>query len=391
MNKFFQKLRGDFMDVRNFAMPIVALILAILVGYEIYSIGIRFLEKDSHMEKIEEKPANILLAAIEKPYKYTNYTYGYIDKIDDYPIEIRMVHSPDFSIVKIKNPIFEKSVYFNSELNVLCVTHWKNISCSEISQNSTAMPNVQEMKDLLFSTRLDNSINAMKVYIKSGAVKFNEKIGKGEVDGKKCNIIKYVLDYSKLTIEDLEKIGMSPNNPVLFVSKNYTFEYCIDNENNVLSISMDYTYFDEKRRTETKIIENGWGNINKSEFVFDELKNETETIEFFTNALNEEKSVYACSKNQTTKDTCLKNYAIQNHAPDICLLAGTLKDGCLIITILDKQRVDLCQKMDNESMKDECWTEIAWRTKNETLCTNVVDKNKKTYCVSEVIKKKRIE
>ncbi|MEW6528401.1 MAG: hypothetical protein AB1391_00785 [Candidatus Micrarchaeota archaeon] len=385
------------MEIRNFIMPFAALIVTLLAGYVIYSVGVGSLEKNPHgtIEGVSKElqkedlsiGANIVLAAIEKPYKYQNYTYEYVDQPDDYSIQTRIVHSPDFSIVKIKTPVFEKSGYFGSNTSVLCVTYFENTSCSEIGQNSTLMPELEGMKNKLISNKISDPTKAMKIYLESGAAKFNEKIEKGNINGTECNIVRYTLDYSKLTLDDLKEIGLNQDDPVLFVSKTYSFEYCVDNDSNVLSVSMDYSYFGTPKRAVTKIIENGWNKANRSEFVFRISENETATHELFFNAKNNEQQILACLKDKTTKDECVKTYAIQQRIPEICLFANQSKDNCIAMISPMMQRGDLCLKIGNESIRDICLIETAWYAKNETLCTLVANISQQAYCVSEVRKR----
>ncbi len=371
------------MDIRNYLMPVAALLVTVAFGYGIYIIGSGLMtEGEGH----KVNPEKILLAALEKPTEYANgiYTYEYVDSYDGYPISTRMVHSTEFALVKVTSPVFEKAIYMDRDLgmNALCVRFNNNESCAEVSRNSTLAPAFESMKKALFTNRALGDAERMEIYIGRGAVKFAEKTERRSEGEKECSAVKYVLDYSLLTFADLEKLGMSPSDPALLYSKNYSIEYCIDNESNILFIKMDYTFLGQEKRTETKVIASDWGVANRSEFKFPQTANESETESLFLNAISAEKSVLACSKNLTTKDSCIRTYAVQNSAPDLCLLAGTAKDKCILLIAPRKLRADLCGKVDNSPLRDDCWIEIAARTNESILCANISDGEKNAYCLS---------
>lgn len=361
------------MELKNYAVPLGAALVAIALMYGVFLLGANAKEKT---------PEELLLAALEKPAKYADYTYEYTDDFDNYKIKTRLVQGGGFSIVKIDSPVFEKSVFSNSTSDVLCISFARNMKCSEVLQNSTMKPSAAAMKNALIGKRAEKDVAAMKIYVKNGAVKFGEGGEKRTLGGKECDVVKYVLDYSKLTIEDLGELGMSPNDPAILYSRNYSFEYCIDNESNIVSVKLDYFFLGVEKSTETKILEANWGGANESEFSFPAPVNESETEALFLDAINAEKNVLACAKNESAKDTCIRNYAVNNFIPDLCLLAGSLKDKCLIITAPAKLYEDLCPKMDNASLKDDCWIEIAARKNSSALCPNVAESAKRDYCLS---------
>lgn len=376
------------MDIRNIIMPLAALIAAVLVGYGTYLAGSALMAAVSHGGQngtnttVAANASALLIAALEKPYGYATYTYDYVDLIDGYPVETRAVTTPQSSAVSVISPIFKRSIYSGSGTRVLCIYYSQNVSCSDVPDNSTLMPTFQAMQGTLFANRAGDPVRNMEIYIASGAAQFDPEIGAGSVNSVPCSIVRYVLDYSKLTLNDLETLGISPNDPALLYSKNYTFEYCIDNASNVISINLEYTFLKDKRVTNTMFKVNGWGVADSAEFSHPAAVNESVTESLFMDAIGAEKTVLACSQNKTTKDECIRRYAVNNALPDVCLLAGSQKDRCILTTAPGMLRMDLCPKMDNSSSRDDCWIEMAGRTRNLSLCSNVLDTVKNAYCVS---------
>lgn len=361
------------MNIRNYVI-ILGVIVLLLLGI----FGSKYLvstEKEKNAEKI-------LLSAIEKFWEHQNYTYEYTDVFDGYYVTTRIVYAAPVGFVSMKTPVFERAIYFNSSFRALCIKLFNKTSCSEVGENSSLLKRFDEMKKrVLLSQNVEKELKAMQIYIQSKAIEFDEKVLQGEVNGTPCNIIKYTLDYSKLAISDLQKLGMQPSDPAILYGSNYSFEYCIDNESIILSTKLDYVFLGEKKQTQTIVTEAKTKRVNKSELSFPELQNESKTFDLFINALNIEKNILACSNNQTTKDECIRKYASENFAPDVCLFAGSKKDVCILTIGTHLLRDDLCEKMENSSLKDDCWIEIAGKKDNQSYCGKIKDIGKKDFCV----------
>lgn len=369
------------MELKNYAMPIAALLAVIIAGYGIYIVGMDLLAGGDHEETGGAE--RIFLAALEKRANYSIYTYEEnVSAEGDYPFTSRMVEGAGFALVKSKNALFEKSAYFNSTADVFCVSFGGKTDCSFVSANSTLRLATEPMRSLLFSKSAKKDFEMKKLYVNKSIIKFLGEPQNATMRGKECQDVKFTLDYSKLTLQDLNDIGMSPGDPMLLYFRNHTLEYCIDNESNILRVKWTYYYLGEKRASETTLAEAKWGSASPSEFGFPALANESETENLYLDALSARKSLLACAQNQSTKDGCIRTYAVQNSAPDICLLAGTLKDKCILTLAPGMLRTDLCGKVDNSSLRDDCWTEMAARKNDSSLCANVADAAKKGYCLS---------
>ncbi|MFA5076816.1 MAG: eight-cysteine-cluster domain-containing protein [Candidatus Micrarchaeia archaeon] len=370
------------MEAKNYALTFAAVVAAAIFCYAVFVVGTALLPKEHGEGANESSPYEILLRAAEKPAGYDTYTYAYVDDIDGYPIETRMVKSRLFSTLKVQSPVFEKAIYSAGGADALCISFYGNTSCSQVDANSSLAQSFSSMNSSFLGGRTERNVNALAIYNRSGAMAFEGGVGESEVGGKKCQLIKYVLDYSKLTLVDLRDLGMSPNDPVLLYSKDYTFEYCIDNESNTLSAKLDYTYLGEPRETITLIKEALWGSADAAEAVHPALGNTNETEALFLEAINVEKNVLSCARNATTKDACVRNYAVSNDLPDLCLLAGGAKDRCILTLAPQALRSDLCPSVDNASFRDDCWIEMGARKKNASFCENVLDVEKRSYCAS---------
>ncbi len=368
------------MQLKDYLMPALAIVATIVFVFGVYVLGSGLM--GSHGAEGKNASA-IVLAALEKEAKYGtgNYTYEYTDDLDGYPVTTRLVHSPEFAIVETRNSIYKKTIYLNSSLRALCISFGRQTSCSEVEVNSTLEPSFLKSEGLLFDQHAEKDAERFKLLVDKGAIKFGT-VEEGSEGGKECDVVKYTLDYSVLNLADLNNLGMSPNDPVLFYSKNYGFEYCISGESDVLSIKLDYSFMGEPKHTVTKLAEAKWGIADAGEFAVPALVDANATEALFLDALSAEKSVLACARNAATRDMCVRTFATENNEPDMCLLAGTQKDRCILILAPQQLRDDLCAKVDDAGLKDDCWVEMAARKGDGSLCANVINDSKKEYCAS---------
>lgn len=61
------------------------------------------------------------------------------------------------------------------------------------------------------------------------------------------------------------------------------------------------------------------------------------------------------------------------------------KDYCIELVATDKKDGALCSNINDLSMRNNCYNEIGWRTRNTSLCDRIIeDKNRKDSCYGEI-------
>lgn len=61
------------------------------------------------------------------------------------------------------------------------------------------------------------------------------------------------------------------------------------------------------------------------------------------------------------------------------------KDYCISLIATDKKDGVLCNEIEDLSMRNSCYYDIGWRTKNTSLCDKIIeDKNRKDSCYREI-------
>lgn len=67
--------------------------------------------------------------------------------------------------------------------------------------------------------------------------------------------------------------------------------------------------------------------------------------------------------------------------PNLCDIAvGETKDHCYFNIAIDKTDFNLCSKITADNLRHNCWVTIAWRTKNASLCDEIMEEYSKNIC-----------
>ncbi|MBU0586054.1 eight-cysteine-cluster domain-containing protein [Candidatus Micrarchaeota archaeon] len=369
-------------SLKEFVLLLLAIALTAIVGYGIYVVGMSLASEhgEEHGTETENHAQELLLAALKKPGNYSTYSYEYERDVDEYVYTVELMKSPEMLVVTNKDIFFEKTVYSNSTTNVLCITFDGEESCSNANENKELNKSAQVaiLEDI--SLNVDKGVKNTELRIDYGLLIFENHTVETTVDGRNCTMIKYIVDYSKATVEQLNNLGLGLASGEVTYAKDQKYEVCIDDEDNILYKKFSAIYNGKPTYEIRKTLNFSWGTVDQTQLVVPELVNATITHQHFLDALNARNGVLACSVNAAEKDNCIKNYAIENAAPYVCLLAESEKDRC-ILSIAPRMGVEaLCLKVDNVIMRDDCWLEIAAAKNDSAFCNNISNSETKNNC-----------
>lgn len=326
-------------------------------------------------------PAALLLGALAKQSNYTTYTYEYALDTNGYKSDVRVVEMAGRSVVRTHDVLFEKTVYSNASGDVLCINFDNATSCSDSAGNEELAKSAQLAKTELLAANPGQDVKDTELRIKLGVIQFGNASLSNASNGKACELVRYAIDYSKITLEQLGQLGLGPGSAEVTEAKNQAYEYCIDNESNILYKSFSAVFAGAPTYERRTTLEISWGKADAGELLAPALVNANKTRNLFLDALSARGSVLACSNNSATKDECIKEYAIENAVPEVCLLAGSKKDVCILSTAPAKKLHALCMEVDNASMRDDCWIEMAGTENDSALCGNITADAKRQQCL----------
>jgi hypothetical protein len=93
-------------------------------------------------------------------------------------------------------------------------------------------------------------------------------------------------------------------------------------------------------------------------------------------------------KGESVKDLCIVGVAVDHKSEALCeaiktsSLAAYYYPICLKVVAEAKNDFELCRKIKENSVRDDCLSNIAWNTKNKELCNEISDFYRRDDCLN---------
>lgn len=378
---------------KNMLYPLLAIIAILLVAGGIYyfsgssGAGQQGSGIQGNQTPVAATEAQALFfASMEKPMNYTSYVFAYEETASSgYSVSVYMTQSPGFSYVRKADAVFSRAVFTSGNRTILCLGTVNKAMCTEPSQNSSFNPYVQNLNALLYDPQaLAVAEQTNRHLIEYGALTIGPTITEKTYYGTPCREIAYTLDYSKLSLEQMESLGIDPKSAQVVVSKQYNFSLCIDSQNSVVRKRLDYLNLGTPAFSETRTIEIAWGQGQQIP-IPTQLSNESPTGLFYNALRSAQQNFATCLVNNGT-DACLRQEAITSMNEKLCPIIQneTTRDSCYVNIALLKEKVSLCENV-TPSLQDDCYFEFGWQFTNLTYCNmikNAIDRQNCTDMVN---------
>lgn len=364
---------------KNTLYPLVSLVLAILAAGSIYMLAGAFGGTEPHGGEHEGDHGDAMVAeelffeAIRSPLQYSEYTYAYEDVASNgYTSSVFLTSSANYSYVRKDDAIFTRELFVSGNSTILCLENVNRRLCSEVSQNSTFGPYAYSLETLLFNREtIEKTEENNEKLVQYGAIVFGEEVTDSSYNGRECSEISYTLDYSKLTVEQMWDLGLSPDSPEVLISKQFNFTLCIDPDSgDVLHRLLSYYALGEPHSTESSTVQILWGTPSAVEFP-SELGS-GEEMDTFLSALSMSQYNYRVCLAQEEVDGCIRTEAILSRNERLCELVqnSTMRDICYVNVGLEKGNSLLCEEV-GAGNRDACFMEFAWKYNNASFCESV--------------------
>ena|GEM_PF-1028691 len=389
--------------------PIISILIVLIVAAGIYYLadtlgatGIHLEEgghegaqEESHEEEAhhQEEGSNaeaeaLFFAAMDKPLQYEEYIFAYTETASNgYTDSVFISSSENESYVRKEDAIFTRELFLGDNKTILCLENVNRKLCTEVDQNSTFNPYVYTLSSLLYNREnIQENKESNELLIEYGAIVFQSGMPTKTYGEQECTEIAYTLDYSKLTVEQMRMLGMSPQTPEVLLSKEYNFTLCIDPENHdVVHKSLSYLNFGVPESTESITTQADWGEFFE-EFAFPtDIAEDVDMNEFYQ-ALKMSQVNYANCLLDENFDSCISSEALLSKNERLCELVTNVskRDQCYLTVALDKGSPLICDYISPE-VQDDCYIEFAWKYKDTTYCGQITNISKQNECLNVVI------
>ena len=321
-------------------------------------------------ETVDTGPVeNLILKGLGFGKGAVDYQYMYTETSNGYPLEYAITEKGNQSVVQVTNPLSSKQLYFLENDTILCVDYEGRVVCSSVKEQAELDNYVESLYvKLLDDQRINKNKANMQYLIAHNLAQLDPEI----TEKAGCSEIRYVLNFTNVTLAEAAQFGINSNSPRLFY-----WTMCI-RDNQINEKSFWYMYEGMNNTYEYKLLSftNDAPAIevpeNISTGAIVQLRKEREEsiklAECYTEKQGEE------------KNKCISDRALILKRPDICDLAGERRDRCLVALIPKTNDETICPTIINQSYKDDCYIELAGKNKDESYCANVVDTEKMEFC-----------
>lgn len=367
---------------KNTLYPIISVIVVIVVAAGIYMAAQALGGTGEHGgEEHGTNLSELYFRAIEKPIGVGDYTYSYRETYENgYWMDVTASRRGDLQYVHKKDPAYERWAYFEPNSTVLCIRHLGEEACASINSSSRFASYANELGRLLYddeALRMTADMNR-KLYAYGGLV--FEGSAESEANGRACTEMRYHIDYSGLTVAQLNDMGLSASSPLVLRSKQYNYTMCVD--------PGDY----EMYRKRIEFIDLGVYTLIESETTGVEwgtgmdvgapenLSDDSGLYDIYSNAKQKTDEYFACL-GANNSDRCIAEAAVAWGDPALCEEIVSERDFCFLNAGLVARDPSVCGKV-SPSVKDTCHIEFADRMKDPSFCELIADAAMKAQCIS---------
>jgi len=361
---------------------LISVIVVVLVAIGIYIAAEALGGTKPHGETPEDESAaarELFFKAVQKPIGAGDYTYSYEEvQNSGYRTEVTISRNGGESYAMRRDAVSERYAYFGGDGTVVCIKHGGEEECSEVGNESIFAGYSLSLKNLLHD---GDGSTVMKIHyqrlLEYGGMQFGASTTEKVVEGHACREVSYSVDYSRLTVAQLNEIGLSANDPLLLRSREYRFTMCIAPDGEIWHKTVRWTDLGKEAWIESTTTEATWGrgmDISRPT----ELSTDAELHALY-NKVAELAGEYLTCLAGEGKERCIANLAIAHRNIGLCAEAGEHMDFCYINAGLQSRDPSACEKA-SAGMRDTCYIEFANLMKDRSFCGMIGDAEIKAQC-----------
>ncbi|MBU0591787.1 hypothetical protein KKG55_02830 [Candidatus Micrarchaeota archaeon] len=319
---------------------------------------------------------SILMKGVEFGTGFANYTYSYKEVSDGYETRYMLVKNGNGSMVEVKNPLSTKKIYFLENETIFCIKYSAEEKCSSVRTDTRMNNYLNSIQVKFFSddqiTKNSNNVNYL---IGHGYLLLQPTIEEKTVDGSPCKQIEYTLDYNNISLAEAARFGIGSNSPKLFA-----MTMCVDdNTGHLYQSTLTYEFEGRVHASTSELISlqtDGTYTIIAPENMTNDA------VDSFYAEREQHQKMAACytTKSGNELDICIQKIALNTHRTDLCEYAGSMRDRCLVSIVPLTKDEEICTAINDQSFKDDCYTELAGAYKNNTYCESIQNMTKVDFC-----------
>jgi hypothetical protein len=343
----------------------------------------------------EEKPVDLMqtpevklfVASFENIAKAEKYQYKFRDNSSGMEVVAWVMKDGGDRAVRIRTSIDERIAVALGNMSVVCERLLPSgaASCADAKNSTVAGGYLQNAMIHFIDIGSNAELERNRGLIRIGAMGFKSGIRENFYGGVACNEVAYAINYSKLSISQLEEIGLDPRNS----AQTGFGEYARCMEPGSLfptRVWLKYTYKGQSFEISREYYElNVGAGMDPAVAVL--AQNGTLDSELFEakfrEAQGELRAFAECGakQNSTQRDACYSSYAVSNEIGEPCSLVedAAKMSRCYMMVAGKNGEIALCERA--SGFRDECYAEAARTAGNAEACGFVANETLRGYCI----------
>ena len=265
--------------------------------------------------------------------------------------------------------------YFGADNSsyVICLNYENQTECAKTGTDPVLLSIATRLRSRLPDSRSTRAnLQFSQKLVAAGAMKFPGAVENDSVGGFDTQKISYTLDYSNLTIQTLQSLGVPPNDPSIYSITGWTVYNWIDTKTGQLIRSANtYTQSGVQHAFSREVTA-----IQTSGVVLPPMPTTIVSTsafsQFYQNAENEYNQMSNCfTNNESDVANCLKGVASENGDFRACRLITdeTQRGQCMLVVAQTTGDAGPC--IHAGRLADECYIAVVGQTGNGALCNNL--------------------
>lgn len=369
---------------KNVLYPLISVMAVVLVVAGVYiaadALGGTQPHHGEHHEDESAAAMELFFKAVQKPIGGGDYIYSYEEVQDSgYRTEVTISKKGNSSYAMRKDAISERHAYFSGNETIVCIRHGDEEECAEVGADSIFAGYALSLRNLLHD---EDGSQVMKMHyqklVEYGGMEFGGSTTGKVVGGNNCTEVSYSVDYSRLTVAELNEIGLSANDPLLLRSREYRFTMCISPDGEIWHKAVSWVDLGEDAWIESTTTEAVWGRGMEISPP-GELSSDAELHTLYKKVADLAGEYLTCLAGEG-KERCMANLAIAYRETALCAEAGEHMDFCYINAGLQAGDPSVCGKVSPGEMRDACYIEFANLLGDGSFCEMITDAEIKEQC-----------
>ncbi len=331
--------------------------------------------------------ARLFLSSLENLAALDSYAVSFEDESRGVRAKVIASKRGAVRAAAVETAINRRTVVFLQNMTIVCEQPLPEgeIACADAANSSIALGYANNIRGQFPDFGAGSALARNRALISGGAISFLPGIRDASYGGVPCKEIAYSIDYTNMSIAQLERAGIDPQDPQVLGFRDYRLSRCVESGTGLpIRLTLEYSYRGVPASFERAYSKEDARGI--SELVGLATSAELDSLQFewqFGAVQNSLSAFEECDSRGTggQRDACYFSFAVSNKVPEVCLEVGeeSRRERCYMLIAGQTGEIRLCESA--PLLSDECYAESARKAGNVPACEFVSNSTLRDYCL----------